>query len=202
MKNVFKLSFLSLLFIGVLTSATLYEGGLKVGDKADDFKLQNTEGEWVSLSSFEDAKGFVVIFTCNTCPWAVAYEDRIIDLHNKSEALGYPVIAINPNDPAVKPGDSFEAMKERKAAKKFQFHYLFDEKQEVFPHFGATKTPHAFLLDKDRVVRYIGAIDDNAKDAEAVETNYILSAIEAVEGGQDPEPAVTKAIGCSIKVAQ
>ncbi|MEL6987219.1 MAG: redoxin domain-containing protein, partial [Bacteroidota bacterium] len=125
-----------------------------------------------------------------------------IELHNKLAPMGYPVVAINPNDPSVKPGDSFDAMKVRKEEKAFPFTYVFDEKQEVFPKFGATKTPHVFVLDKEMVVRYIGAIDDNAKSPNDVKTNYVVSAVEAIEAGKEVNPTETKAIGCSIKVAK
>jgi len=173
--------------------------GFKVGDKAVDFNLKNIDGEMVSMASMEDAKGYIVTFTCNTCPYAVKYEDRLIDLHNNYAAKGYPVIAINPNDPAVKEGDSFKAMKVRSDEKSFPFVYLFDEGQKVYPKYGATKTPHVFLLDKDLTVKYIGAIDDNTNDASAVKVKYVENAIANIEAGKDPDPSFTKAIGCSIK---
>ena len=175
--------------------------GLEVGDTAPDFKLQNAvDGEWFSLSDLADAKGTIVIFTCNTCPYSVMYEDRIIALHERYADQGYPVVAINPNDPEVQSGDSFEMMKERAYEKAFPFNYLFDEKQEVFPAYGATRTPHVFLLDNERVVQYIGAIDNNAKNADAVTEMYIDSAIKALKDGKSPDPNFTKAIGCTIKV--
>jgi len=174
--------------------------GLAIGDTAPDFNLKNIDGKMISLASYEAAKGYIVIFTCNTCPYAVMYEDRIIDLHNKYAEQGYPVIAINPNDPSIKAGDSFEKMKERATDKAFPFAYVFDAKQEVFPAYGATKTPHVYLLDKDRVVQYIGAIDNNAQDAESVSTRYLEDAIAAVSAGKKPVLAMTKAVGCGIKV--
>ena len=173
--------------------------GFKVGDKAVDFNLKNIDGEMVSMESMKDAKGYIVTFTCNTCPYAVKYEDRLIDLHKKYAPQGYPVIAINPNDPAVKEGDSVEAMKVRASEKSFPFVYLFDEGQNVYPKYGATKTPHVFLLDKDLTVKYIGAIDDNTNDASAVKVKYVENAIANIEAGKDPDPSYTKAIGCSIK---
>ena len=173
--------------------------GYKIGDTAEDFALKNVDGETVSLSDYENAKGYIVTFTCNTCPYAKAYEDRLIDLHNKYASQGYPVVAINPNDPAMKPGDSVEEMKVRAKDKGFPFAYLFDEGQMVFPKFGATRTPHVFLLDKDMVVKYIGAIDDNAQDASAVKTKYVEDAIAAMEAGKNPDPSTTKAVGCGIK---
>lgn len=173
--------------------------GYEIGDKAEDFKLKNIDGKMVSLGDFKDAKGFIVVFTCNHCPYAKLYEDRIIALDKKYAPMGYPVIAINPNDPEVQPEDSFDKMVDRAKEKGFTFPYLFDDGQEVYPKFGATRTPHVYLLDKGLVVRYIGAIDDSPQDADAVESRYVESAIDALENGKDPEPAVTKAIGCSIK---
>ncbi len=180
-----------------------YDEGYAVGDYAADFSLKNIDGKMVSLANFKDAKGYVVIFTCNTCPYAVAYEDRIIALHNTYQSKGVPVIAINPNNPAVKPGDSFEAMKERAEEKGFTFPYLFDEGQKVFPQYGATRTPHVFILektDKGNKVRYIGAIDDNYQDASQVEDKYVENAVDAMLAGEEIEVTTTRAIGCSIKV--
>jgi peroxiredoxin len=173
--------------------------GLQIGDIAPDFKLKNIDGEFYSLEDFEDVKGYLVIFTCNHCPFSIMYEDRIIELHNKYAPKGYPVIAINPNDPAVQPADSFDKMMERAEEKEFPFVYLFDEGQEVYPAYGAQRTPHVFLLDNTRKVRYIGAIDDSARDAASVENAYVENAIAAMERGEEPDPDFTKAVGCTIK---
>jgi len=173
--------------------------GYKIGDTATDFSLMNVDGSMVSMADYEDADGYIIIFTCNTCPVAVRYEDRIIQLHNRWANNGYPVIAINPNDPTLKPGDSFEKMQKRAAEKNFPFPYVFDADQTIFPQYGATKTPHVYLLDDQKVVRYIGAIDDNPRSADGVEINYVDSAIDAIQAGNDPDPNFTKAIGCSIK---
>jgi len=173
-------------------------GALKVGDTAPDFSLKNVKGEMVSLKGM-DAKGYIVTFTCNHCPYAVMYEDRLIALHNKASKMGYPVVAINPNDPAFQPEDSFEGMQKRAKEKAFPFEYIFDDGQKVYPKYGATRTPHVFLLDKDLKVKYIGAIDDNAQDADAVQEKYLENAIAAMEAGKDPDPSFTKAVGCSIK---
>lgn len=189
---------LFILFIG----ASVYAGGYKIGDKATDFNLKNVDGTYVSLSDYADAKGFVVIFTCNHCPYSKAYEDRIIALDKEFKSKGYPVIAINPNDPAVQPQDSFERMKERAMDKGFTFPYLFDEGQKIYPQYGATRTPHVFLLQKqgsDLIVKYIGAIDDNYADASQVKKSYLTDAIDALIAGEDIEVNFTKAIGCSVK---
>jgi peroxiredoxin len=175
--------------------------GYKPGDLATDFKLKNVDGKMVSLSDYKKAEGFIIVFTCNHCPFAKMYEDRLIALHKKYEPMGYPVIAINPNDPTVAEDDSYEMMQKRAKEKKFPFAYLLDEGQKIYPQYGATRTPHAFLLDKNRVVKYIGAIDDNAQDAEGVKTKYLENAIQNLRAGKAPDPAVTKAMGCGIKKA-
>jgi peroxiredoxin len=178
--------------------------GLDIGQTAPDFKLKNVDGRLISLADVKDAngnspKGFIVTFTCNTCPYAVMYEDRIIELNNKFSPRGWPVVAIQPNDTSIKPGDSYEEMQVRAKEKNFTFPYLIDEKQEVYPKYGATKTPHVFVLDATRKVKYIGAIDNNPQDAADATRHYVAEAIEAIEAGKTPDPTVTKALGCGIK---
>ncbi|SFP92659.1 thioredoxin family protein [Hymenobacter arizonensis] len=172
--------------------------GYQVGDKAADFKLKNIDGKMVSLADNKEAKGYIVVFTCNTCPYAKAYENRIIQLNQKYAPQGYPVVAINPNDPAVAPGDSFEAMK----TKKYAFPYLIDETQQVAKAYGATRTPHLYVLKRqgdDFVVSYIGAIDDNSEDAKMVKTKYVENAMTEIMAGKPASTNSTKAIGCTIK---
>jgi len=176
--------------------------GYKIGDVASDFKLKNVDQKTVSLSDYGDAKGFIVVFTCNHCPYAKAYESRIIALDQKYASKGYPVIAINPNDPIVVPADNFEAMQVRAKEKGFTFPYLLDDGQKVYPQYGATKTPHVFLLNKENgknIVRYIGAIDDNHADANDVSNKYVEAAVDALLANQPIAQASTVAIGCSIK---
>jgi peroxiredoxin len=177
--------------------------GYAVGDIATDFSLMNIDGEMVSLADYTDAKGFILTFTCNHCPYAVAYEDRIIALDAKYKSQGYPVIAINPNNPEIVEEDSYENMQVRAEEKGFTFPYLMDEGQTIFPQYGATKTPHMYILEKTEEgnrVAYIGAIDDNHEDAEAVTKRYVEDAVDALLKGQQPEVTETKAIGCSIKI--
>jgi peroxiredoxin len=177
--------------------------GYKPGDVATDFKLKNVDGKFVSLADYTKAKGYIVIFTCNHCPYAVAYEDRIIALDKKYAPLGFPVIAINPNDPAAQPKDSYEAMQQRAKEKGFTFPYLFDEGQKIYPQYGATKTPHVFILNKEKgknIVRYIGAIDNNYAEANDVSQKYVEAAVNALLAGKEVEQKQTAAIGCTIKV--
>ncbi len=184
------------------TVADTIPTGYKIGDVATDFSLKNVDGKNVSLKDIKNAKGYIVIFTCNHCPYAVAYEDRIIDLDKKYSKKGYPVVAINPNNPVKQPDDSYEKMQQRAKDKGFSFPYLLDEGQKIFPQYGATKTPHVYVLEKTKagnVVRYIGAIDDNYEDAEAVKQKYVENAVDALLGGKEVPVKETKAIGCSIK---
>jgi len=176
--------------------------GYKIGDIATDFKLKNVDNSYKSLSDYPDAKGYIVIFTCNHCPYSKAYEDRIIAIDKEYKKKGYPVIAINPNNPVKYPDDSFANMKVRSNEKGFTFPYLFDEKQDIYPQYGATKTPHVFLLNKengDNVVRYIGAIDDNHQDVKAVKNHFLKDALNSLLDDEEIERETTVAIGCSIK---
>lgn len=176
--------------------------GYKIGDAATDFKLKNVDNKMVSLSDFKDAKGYIVIFTCNHCPYAKAYEGRVIALNNKYASKGYPVIAINPNDPELLPEDSFEGMQQRAKDKGFTFPYLLDDGQKVYPQYGATRTPHVYVLNKENgknIVRYIGAIDDNYSDVNDVSNKYVEAAVDALLSNKPIAQATTVAIGCSIK---
>lgn len=175
--------------------------GYKIGDKIEDFSLKNTNDKMVSLSDYKDAKGFIIVFTCNRCPYSIANEDRIIALDKKYKKLGFPVISINPNDPVASPADNFEKMKIRADEKGFTFPYLFDEGQKVYPKFGATKTPHVYIVTaNDMKVQYIGAIDNSSRDADKVTEKYVENALDALLAGKKIEKTETRAIGCSIKV--
>ncbi len=156
----------------------------------------------VSMTDFPDAKGFIIIFTCNSCPYSVAYEDRKIALSNKYRPLGYPVIALNPNDSLVQPKDSFSKMIERSKEKRLPYHYLLDTDQKVAKQYGATRTPHVYVLQKEKddlIVKYIGAIDNNYEDAASASERYVEAAVDALLQGKDVAVASTKAIGCGIK---
>ena len=180
----------------------LVNAGLKPGDKAVDFSLKNVDGKTVSLSDYSGEKGVIVVFTCNPCPYAKAYEKRIIQLHKEFAPKGYPVVAINPNDDEISTEDTFDKMKALASEKGYPFPYLKDETQKVYKAYGATRTPHIYLLNNEGgkfKVAYIGAIDDNAMDAKAVKTKYVEDAIVSLMAGNMPEEKVTKAVGCSIK---
>lgn len=198
--NTFKK--LTALFLMMTCISSIALAGYNVGDKVTDFKLKNIDGKTVSLADYKDAKGVIVIFTCNHCPYAQAYEQRIMDLDKMYAAKGYPVVAINPNDPVAYPADSFEEMIKRSKEKSYTFPYVIDETQDVAKAFGATKTPHVYLLSKSKdvyTVEYIGAIDDNSENAVDVKVKYVENAITELNSGKKVSVNSTKAIGCSIK---
>ena len=196
-KTIFAMALLAVISAGAPVK-TEYE----VGDSATDFKLKNVDGKMVSLSDYKDAKGYIVIFDCNTCPYSKAYNERIIALNKKYASKGFPVLAINANDPDISPGDSFEEMKSQAKRKNYDFPYLIDESQEVARTYGATNTPHVFVLNKAGnalKVEYIGAIDDNSRDASAVTKKYVEEAVDALLKNKNAPTTKTKAIGCTIK---
>ena len=201
MKSLVKSLFVALAL--VISVSAVSADGYKVGDKTSSFELKNVSGEMVSLTDFPDAKGFIVVFTCNTCPYANKYEQRIIELHQKYADQGYPVIAVNPNDPNKSPGDSFAKMKARASEKDYPFPYLVDENSELARKFGASYTPHVFVLDRKAAdqftVAYIGAIDDNSGDPSKVQKPYVEKVVEAMIDGQKPPYDKVKGIGCGIK---
>lgn len=196
--------------LGILSMAVLLlnasnplNKGYKPGDKVKDFSLKNIDGKMISLANLPQAtKGAIVVFTCNHCPFSKYYEDRIIELDAKFKSQGYPVLAINPNDPVKEPDDSFDNMIIRAKEKGFTFPYVIDETQEIARTFGATNTPHVFVLEKKAknfFVRYIGAIDDSAKDASKASVKYVEDAVNSLLQGKKVEKDQAKAIGCTIK---
>ncbi|WP_375241393.1 thioredoxin family protein [Polaribacter sp.] len=194
---------LVLVMVAFLSAFTLKvdKESYKIGDKIEDFTLKNIDNKMISLSDYKNAKGFVIIFTCNTCPYSVANEDRIIALDKKYKEKGFPVIAINPNDPVAVPDDSFAKMKDRANEKGFTFPYLLDVGQKVYPKFGATKTPHVYIVTKnDMKVKYIGAIDNSSRNPDKVTEKYVENALDALLKGAEIQKKETRAIGCTIKV--
>ncbi|MBX2961176.1 MAG: thioredoxin family protein [Cyclobacteriaceae bacterium] len=186
----------------LFVAASPLKSGYDIGDTVTDFKLKNVTGKMVSLSDYASSKGVIVIFDCNTCPYSKAYNDRIIALNKKYASQGFPVIAIQPNDPTISPGDSFDEMVKLAEKKKYDFPYLIDETQKVAQAFGATNTPHVFLLKNDGgifSVVYIGAIDDNSRNASAVTKKYVEDAIESLMFSKEIPATKTKAVGCTIK---
>ena len=201
MKKGTFLSMAGVIFI-TLSSFLLPLDGYKVGDKAMIFNLKNIDGKLVSLGQDASAKGYIVVFTCNTCPVAKAYEERVLDLHTAYAAKGFPVIAINSNDASLSPGDSYEQMQQRAKSKDYKFPYLIDETQEVAKTYGARSTPTVYVLkknEKEFTVAYMGAIDNNSQDASAATVQYVKSAVESLLADKPVEIPSAKAVGCGIK---
>jgi peroxiredoxin len=174
----------------------------KVGDVVSDFSLKNVDNKKVSLAQFDSAKGFIVVFTCNSCPVAKKYESRIEQLDKDFRSKAFPVIAISSNDVQVNPGDSFEEMQKRAKAEAYTFPYLYDESQAIAKQFGATNTPHVYVVAKEgnkMVVKYIGAIDNNADDPLKADKKYVADAVNSLIEGKSLAITATKAIGCGIK---
>jgi peroxiredoxin len=162
-------------------------------------KMQNVDGTEISIAEVEKPAGTLVVFTCNHCPFAKAWESRIVALGNAYAAKGIGVIAINSNDPKVAPDDASDKMKERAKDRGMQFPYVVDATSGVARAFGAARTPEAFLFDKSGKLVYHGAVDDNSQDPDKVENPYLKSALDAVVAGADVAVKETKSIGCSIK---
>ncbi|SMO68530.1 thioredoxin family protein [Solitalea koreensis] len=188
-----------MLMLCFATTMAFAQSGYKVGDNATDFKLKNVNGKTVSMADYESAKGFIVVFTCIHCPYAKAYESRIMQLDKQFAMKGYPVIAINSND---YPEDSFDNMKKRSTEMKYSFPYAFDESQDIAKAYGATKTPHVFVLKKagsNLKVEYIGAIDNDTEGSDPAKIKYVENAVTALLANKTPAVTMTKAIGCGIK---
>jgi peroxiredoxin len=197
MKTLILIAFL--LISGVAFAQT---EGYKVGDVVKDFSLKNVNNKMVALADYKNAKGYIVVFTCNTCPVAKAYQDRVAALNATYAAKGYPVLAINPNDAGTVPEESFEKMQALATGKKFNFPYLLDPDHVVTKQFGATRTPHVFVLnktDKGNVVEYIGAIDNDPEEANSTKIDHVKNAVNELSAGKKPVIASTKAVGCGIK---
>ena len=184
------------------TTEVLQSGGYQVGDAVTNFKLKNIDGRIISLADFSSSKGVIVVFTSNHCPFAKAYEDRVIALNNKYASQGFPVIAVNPSDPGTHLDDSFEKMKERASSKGYNYPYLVDEMQTVARAFGAARTPQVFVISRSNgrfVVQYIGMIDDNPQDPAGATKFYVEEAVGNLIGGKPVVTMSTKPIGCAIK---
>jgi peroxiredoxin len=189
-------------FMLFVTPALMAGDSLKPGDAAKDFSLRDISGKTFSLFQMKDTKGFIVVFTSITCPVASKYEQRIINLNDQFSSMGYPVIAINSNDEKVSSGDSYENMQRVAREKGYKFKYLRDEDQDVAKEYGATNTPHVYVLswkEGKLMVEYVGAIDNNVDDPVRADKKYVEDAVNALLKGQEITVSSTKAVGCSIK---
>lgn len=177
---------------------------LAVGKSAPkaDVKMANVDGKSLSIAEAKGAKGTLVVFTCNTCPFAQAWQSRIADLGNTYSKQGIGVIAINANDPGVNAGDDMAGMQTRAKLLGLAFPYVMDASSDVARAFGATRTPEAFLFDAKGKLVYHGAVDDNSREPEKVTSRWLNDALAATVAGKAVAVSETKSIGCSIKFRQ
>ena len=189
------------LILCLAASAALAGGALPIGASMPmaDVKMKSVDGSERTLGDVKKPAGTLVVFTCNHCPFAKRWETRIVELGNTYAAKGVGVVAVNANDPTVAAEDAFDVMQQRSKERGMQFPYVVDATSNLARAFGATKTPEAFLFDKDGKLVYHGTIDDNGEDAAKVEKTYLKDALEAVVKGQDVAVKETKSIGCGIK---
>jgi peroxiredoxin len=172
---------------------------LALGEKAPAFEdLMGADGKRYSLGSFDGKPVLVVIFTCNHCPYAVAYEDRVVAIQRDYAGKGVQVVGINSNDDKSYPEDGYPEMVKRAKDKAFNFPYIRDVEQKAAEAYGAVCTPHVFAFDSQRVLRYRGRIDDS-KDASRVKENDLRNAIDDMVAGRTARVADTRPFGCSIK---
>lgn len=172
---------------------------LALGDKAPYFSLPATDGKRYSLTNFNAKQALVVIFTCNHCPYARAYEERICELARTYQGAGAQFLAVCANDSDGYPEDDFAHMVERAKELKLPFPYLHDSDQSVAKAYDAACTPEVYLFDSEQKLRYHGRIDDNYQDPSLVNEHNLRDALDAVLAGEEPPQALTPAIGCSIK---
>lgn len=170
-----------------------------IGDTVEDFSLKNFDGKMVSLSGLSDAKGVIIVFTTNECPFDQAYEKRLISLDQKYRPDGFKLIAINPNNPTISTADNFMAIQARAEQKSFTFPFLFDESGSMRTRFGVIRSPHAFVLDASRKIVYSGAIDDNVEETEKIKNKYVEDVITALKNGKSVLKPMTKPVGCAVK---
>jgi peroxiredoxin len=172
---------------------------LEPGDKAIPFELPGVDDRSHTLTDYADREALAVVFTCNHCPYARAWEDRLVQTQADYADRSVQLVAISSNDAERYPDDGFPKMKERAQEKGFNFPYLYDESQEIARAYGAERTPEIFLFDKGGTLRYHGAVDDSYDDPASVKSAYLRDALDAVLAGQEPPNSETAPVGCSIK---
>ena len=194
--------FISLILIGCLTILSAKELDLGSILPLGDIKMADISGKDVSLNDAKGKNGLLVIFSCNTCPWVIAWEDRYVELAETYKDKGVGIVAINSNEKQFETVDSMKEMQAHAKEQGYNFYYTMDNGSKLASEFGATRTPHIYLFDnKDKLV-YRGAIDDNARKPDKVENTYLADAIDNMLAGSAIDPAATKALGCAIKFAK
>jgi peroxiredoxin len=172
---------------------------LEIGADAPDFALPGVDGKTYSLDDFKDAKVLIVVFTCNHCPYVVGSEDRMVALYDDYAPKGLAMVGINSNETENHPTDDFDHMVQRAQQKGFKWPYLRDESQDAARAYGALRTPHCFVFDAERKLRYTGRMDDNPRREGKETTRELRDALDAILAGVAPPVAVTNPIGCNVK---
>ena len=185
----------------ILLCSGIQAGELDLGSvlPLEDVKLLDISGEHISLGEAKGENGILVIFSCNTCPWVIKWEDRYVELAKKYRSKGIGVIAVNSNETTFKSSDSMDEMKKHAKENNYNFYYARDDGSKLAREFGATRTPHVYLFNAEDRLVYRGAIDDNAKNQKKVKKPYVADAIDAMLAGSTIKYASTKALGCGIK---
>ena len=189
------------ILIHIIGFTFLLAGELEIGSTMPlkDLELADISGKNITLANAKGEAGTLVVFSCNTCPWVIRWEDRYVSLANTYAQKGIGMIAVNSNAARFGGEDSLEEMVEHAKNNRYNFPYAQDPESELASAFGATKTPHIYLFDGDDKLVYRGAIDDNAKNAKKVDEPFVANAIDALLAGNPINPQTTKALGCSIK---
>lgn len=195
---------ISILFLSFteVSQVTNTVANYKIGDEVNDFSLRSINGKLFSFSSYPSAKGFIVVFTSNYCPFSKSYEDRLIAIDKKYTLKSYPVLAINPNDAEAYEEDKLENIQARAKEKGFVFPILRDENQFLAKTFGALRMPHVFVVKKEGqkyILKYSGAIDDNPQDPSGISKNYLEDAVQSLIENKPIITELTKPIGCAIR---
>lgn len=187
--------------LALAASIQISSAGLGIGDPISDtdVKMKSVDGRMVSIGDAKGEKGTLVIFTCNHCPFVVAWQERMVELSNTYQKKGLGVIFINSNNPQVNDGDNYEGMQKMAKENGYEFPYVVDATSDVARHFGAKKTPDIFLFDAEGKLIYHGAVDDNSRKPKEVQKTYLKDALDALLAGNPVVEKETKAVGCGIK---
>lgn len=194
-------AFLLALVMTITTWNANAQEQVQIGDMIPmmSYKMTDISGQQFNLRELNKDNGLLVIFSCNTCPFVIQWENRYNELYDLCEANNIGMVLVNSNEAKRDADDSFENMKAKSEKEEYKMPYVVDEKHQLADAFGATTTPHIFLFNRDAKLAYRGLIDNNGKDKNAVTEAYLKDAISAMINGEQIEPEVTKSIGCSIK---
>ncbi len=192
---------LILLLSGLLLNSTADVKELEIGKTGPmfDVKMTTTEGTQTSLAQVKKSNGTLLIFTSNTCPWVHAWENRYNEVAQLAAAANVGVLFVNPNEATRAEGESLEDMRKRKQDKGYAFTYALDKDHKLADAYGATRTPHVYLMDKNNKLVFVGAIDDNSRNRDEVDAYYIKDALADLSAGRAIATPTSRALGCTIK---